>query len=77
MKCELWASLLARTFASPYLGYKPKARVATLLVNHVKNFNYTRIWSVDTWINKVVIPKDLDILLVILKLQVQGLKQNV
>lgn len=37
----------------------------TLLVNHVKNFNYIRILSVDTWINKVVTPKDLDILLAI------------
>jgi hypothetical protein len=28
MKCDFWASLLARTFASPCLGRKPKARVA-------------------------------------------------
>jgi len=31
MKCDSQASLLARTFASPYLGHKPKARVVTLL----------------------------------------------
>jgi len=29
MKCESWASLLARTFVSPCLGRKPKVRVAT------------------------------------------------
>jgi hypothetical protein len=27
MKCDSWALLLARTFASPYLGRKPKAKV--------------------------------------------------
>ncbi len=27
MKCDPWASLLARTFASPYFGCKPKAKV--------------------------------------------------
>jgi len=30
MKCEFQASLLARTFASPYLGCKPKVKVATM-----------------------------------------------
>jgi hypothetical protein len=30
MRCDSWASLLARTFASPCLGHEPKARVATL-----------------------------------------------
>jgi hypothetical protein len=29
MKCDSRASLLACTFVSPCLGYKPKARVAT------------------------------------------------
>jgi hypothetical protein len=29
MKCDFRASLLARTFVSPYLGRKPKARVVT------------------------------------------------
>jgi len=29
MKCDSQASLLARTFASPCLGHKPKVRVAT------------------------------------------------
>jgi hypothetical protein len=27
MKCDSWASLLARTFASPFLGHEPKAKV--------------------------------------------------
>jgi hypothetical protein len=31
MKCDSWASLLAFTLASPYLGHEPKVRVATLL----------------------------------------------
>jgi len=31
MKCDSHASLLARTFASPYLDYEPKAKVATQL----------------------------------------------
>jgi hypothetical protein len=30
MKFNYWAALLARTFASPYLGCKPKARVVTV-----------------------------------------------
>ncbi len=29
MRCDFWASLLARTFTSPCFGRKPKARVAT------------------------------------------------
>jgi hypothetical protein len=29
MKCDSRASLLARTFTNPYLGRKPKAKVAT------------------------------------------------
>jgi hypothetical protein len=33
IKCDSHASLLARTFASPYFGHKPKAKVATYLVN--------------------------------------------
>jgi hypothetical protein len=33
MKCDSRASFLARTFASPYLGRKPKARVTTKLGN--------------------------------------------
>jgi hypothetical protein len=31
MKCDSYASLLAHTFASPYLDCKPKAKVATQL----------------------------------------------
>jgi hypothetical protein len=31
MKCDSQASLLARTFASPCLGHKPKVRVATTM----------------------------------------------
>jgi hypothetical protein len=43
MKCESQTSLLARTFASPYLGRKPKAKVVKVgvpmevgiyLINH-------------------------------------------
>jgi len=30
MRCDSWASFLARTLASPYLGHKPKARVPTM-----------------------------------------------
>jgi len=29
MKCDSRASILAHTFASPYFGHEPKARVAT------------------------------------------------
>jgi hypothetical protein len=29
MKCDSRASLLARTFASPYIGREPKVKVAT------------------------------------------------
>jgi len=29
MRCDSWASLLARTLASPCLGHEPKVRVAT------------------------------------------------
>jgi hypothetical protein len=29
MKCDSWASLLARTFTSPCFGHKPKAKVVT------------------------------------------------
>jgi hypothetical protein len=29
MKCDSWASLLACTFASPFLGHEPKIKVAT------------------------------------------------
>jgi len=35
MKCDFWASLLARTFASPCLGREPKAKVATM-TNYAK-----------------------------------------
>ncbi len=33
MKCDSWASFLARTFASPCLGHKPKVRVVTWKLN--------------------------------------------
>jgi hypothetical protein len=36
MKCDSWASLLACTFASLYLGHKPKARIVTHLVFSMK-----------------------------------------
>jgi len=32
MKCDSRASLLARTFASPYVGHEPQARVMTILI---------------------------------------------
>jgi len=35
IKCDSQASLLARTFASPYLGHEPKIKVATL--EHLNN----------------------------------------
>jgi hypothetical protein len=37
MKCDSRASLLASTFASPYLGHKPKARVATFRYSNKQN----------------------------------------
>ncbi len=33
MRCDSHASLLAHTFASPCLGRKPKARIATILID--------------------------------------------
>jgi pterin-4a-carbinolamine dehydratase len=33
MKCDSQASLLAHTFASPYLGHKPNIAVATQMVD--------------------------------------------
>jgi len=33
MRSDSRASLLARTLASPYLGHKPKAKVATIWMN--------------------------------------------
>jgi hypothetical protein len=30
MKCDLWASLLTHTFASPYFVHEPKARVVII-----------------------------------------------
>jgi hypothetical protein len=30
MRCDSWASLLALTLASPYLGHEPKVRVVTI-----------------------------------------------
>jgi len=32
MKCDFWASLLARTFAGPCLGRKPKVRVVIIFI---------------------------------------------
>jgi len=42
MKCDSQASLLVRTFASPCLGYKPKARVA---IGHVPWKNDLNFWN--------------------------------
>jgi hypothetical protein len=33
MRCDYWASLLARSLASLYIGRKPKVRVATHLAS--------------------------------------------
>jgi hypothetical protein len=35
MKCDFWASFLACTFASLYLGHEPKAKVATIQVTRM------------------------------------------
>jgi len=41
MKCDSWASLLARTLASPCLGCEPKARVATSMeLTHFNEHGY-------------------------------------
>jgi len=37
MRCDSWVSFLARTFASPCLGRKPKARVATNQCGNMQN----------------------------------------
>jgi hypothetical protein len=43
MKCDFQASFLTRTFASPYLGRKPKVRVATCdLTTHM----HKKIWDI-------------------------------
>ncbi len=46
MKCDSWASLLARTFASFCLNHEPKARVAIkqLTMFWFKNLLYTNVW---------------------------------
>jgi hypothetical protein len=38
MRCDPWASFLARNLASPYFGGKPKARVVIdlFLLNYIK-----------------------------------------
>jgi hypothetical protein len=56
MKCDSQASLLARTFASPYLGCEPKARVVTLRLE--LRFNFLAKgdlwkWSAIIWVIKV------------------------
>jgi hypothetical protein len=43
VKCDSRASFLAHTFASPYLGRKPKARVTTVKVSNCKLWNPLRI----------------------------------
>jgi hypothetical protein len=44
MKCDFWASLLARTFASPCFGCEPKAKVMTC---HVRWFYVIWFMCVD------------------------------
>jgi len=41
MKCDSWASLLARPFASPCLGCEPKAKVATIYFSPQSSNNLT------------------------------------
>jgi hypothetical protein len=36
MRCDSQAFLLALTFASPYLGYEPKVKVATIVVHNIQ-----------------------------------------
>jgi hypothetical protein len=35
MKCDSWASLLARTLVNSYFGHEPKVRVVTFLLNQI------------------------------------------
>jgi hypothetical protein len=51
MKCDSWASLLARTLASPCFGHEPKARVATWFLQHDWNPKTFFVWSMQwCWI---------------------------
>ncbi len=50
-KCDSWASFLARTFVSPCLGNKPKARVAT-----IPNLRATCIDFFSTFLLQFVFP---------------------
>jgi hypothetical protein len=40
MKCDSWASLLARIFASHCFGHEPKAKVTTLGLRQVDKLGY-------------------------------------
>jgi hypothetical protein len=42
MRCDSWASLLAYTLASPYLGYEPKAKVAIMYLCTHKTKIYSK-----------------------------------
>jgi len=42
----LWASFLARTFASPYLGCEPNSKVATPIFNPPQIWDL--MWNIDT-----------------------------
>jgi hypothetical protein len=43
MKCDSRASFLARTFASPCLGHKPKVRVAKVTTNKKVKKKFVRV----------------------------------
>jgi hypothetical protein len=54
MRCDSWASLLARTLASPCLGCNPKARVATIEMVETKlDFNKVDFFFIITRIEMV------------------------
>jgi hypothetical protein len=44
MKCDFWASFLACIFASPCLGRKPKAKVATC---NIKMMAKNKLWLME------------------------------
>jgi hypothetical protein len=46
MRCDFWASLLARAFANPYLYREPKARVVTIPTIKIFNFSYFHMYFI-------------------------------
>jgi hypothetical protein len=60
MKCDSWASLLARTFASLCFGRKPKAKVATTWLKKSKKGRQE--WN-KACVETNICPKKLNILM--------------